>query len=77
MKCPFCSDYMEEGVIQSPQVLSLQDGKHFFNVPFLRKGAIILSKFSLLRGSAVQAFCCRKCEKIVIDYIRGSCDLNL
>ena len=39
-------------------------------------GAVVLSELSMMRGSAVLAFLCRDCEKIVIDCAEGRSDLN-
>ena len=76
MNCPYCNEEMVEGVIQSPQEISWQHKRHFFGKADFHKGSIVLSKLSFLRGSAVKAQCCRKCEKIVIDYGNNNCDLN-
>ncbi|KPU44152.1 hypothetical protein OXPF_23200 [Oxobacter pfennigii] len=76
MNCPYCGMDMEAGVIQSPHEINWLPKKHFFGRAEFHKGSIILSEFSYLRGSAAKAYLCRNCEKIVIDYKDGSCDLN-
>ncbi len=76
MKCPYCGEEMEQGVIQSPHEISWDKKKRFFGRAEFHEGAVVLSAFSMLRGSAAIAHCCRKCEKIVIDFKDGSCDAN-
>lgn len=76
MQCPYCNEDMQAGVIQSPHELSWKDKKHFFGRAMFHEGSIVLSELSYMRGSAVRAYCCRHCEKIVIDYRDGHCDLN-
>ena len=76
MICPYCNEEMEAGVIQSPHQISWKRKRRAFNRAEFYEGSIILSELSILRGSAAQAFCCRKCEKIIIDYRNGNCDMN-
>ena len=63
MTCPYCNNVMEEGIIQSPQELSWKD-------------SLVLSKLSLMKGSAVKALLCRKCMKVIIDCANKESDLN-
>ena len=44
--------------------------------PKNQEDSVLLSDMSLTRGSAVEAFLCRDCQKIIIDYTDGNCDLN-
>ncbi len=76
MKCPYCGAEMEAGIIQSPHELAWNDKKYFAARARLHQGSVVLSELSMLKGSAVIAHCCRKCEKIVIDYRNGTCDMN-
>ncbi|WP_315120807.1 PF20097 family protein [uncultured Clostridium sp.] len=76
MKCPYCGEEMEQGVIQSPHEISWKNKKSYIGRAKFHEGSIILSKLYMLQGSAVIANCCRKCEKIIIDYKDGSCDMN-
>ena len=71
MQCPYCGKTMEEGLIQSPQELAWLPGR---KRPLL--GAVVLSELSMMRGSAVLAFLCRDCGKIMIDCAEGRSDLN-
>ena len=78
MQCPYCGREMEEGLIQGPQELSWLPGK---KRPLLGRaqfhdGAVVLSELSMLKGSAVLAFLCRDCEKVVIDCAGGLSDFN-
>ena len=40
------------------------------------KDSIVLSKLSLMKGSAVKAYLCRKCMKVIIDCADEKSDLN-
>lgn len=76
MICPYCGEEMEQGVIQSPHEISWKYKKSLFGRAGFHKGSIVLSKLSMLKGSATIAHCCRKCQKIIIDYKDGNCDIN-
>lgn len=78
MKCPYCSCEMEKGMIQSLQELNWRGGEQrkVFTRSFLHKNTVILSKLSMMKGSACLAFNCPRCEKIIIDYANGNADLN-
>ncbi len=69
MRCPYCSEDMKRGVIESPHEINWkpQKAKLFANALF-HKDAIILSEVSFFKGSCVIAYCCEKCKKIIIDY---------
>lgn len=77
MKCPYCDKEMELGVISSPQELSWIKGekKPFFAKAEFHDGAVVLSEVSFMKGSAVTAYLCRDCEKVIIDYSRKSSEV--
>lgn len=78
MRCPYCDIEMEKGLIHSNQELSWIKGekRKFFTRAFLHEDAVVLSELSLLKGSAVVAYCCADCKKIIIDYSDETSDLN-
>lgn len=78
MKCPYCSNEMEEGIIQSPQEISWKRGvkRPLAGRAQFHEGSIVLSELSLMKGSAVKAFLCRNCMKVIIDYSDEGSDLN-
>ena len=78
MKCPYCSNEMEEGIIQSPQEISWKKGvkRPLAGRAQFHEGSIVLSELSLMKGSAVKAFLCRTCMKVIIDYSDEGSDLN-
>ncbi len=78
MKCPYCSKEMEKGLIQSPQELAWLEGekKHMISRASVYEGSVILSKFSYFKGSAVTAFLCRNCKKVLVDYADPASDFN-
>jgi hypothetical protein len=78
MKCPYCYNQMEIGRLQSPHELAWLKGlkRPFLNRSFLHRGSVILSKKSIMHGSAVKAFCCGTCQKVIIDYSDRRSDLN-
>ena len=72
MNCPYCSNEMELGLIQSAQELAWTKGetKRAFRIAGTTKDAVILSPLNLKNmatGCAVKAHLCRSCRKIVID----------
>ncbi len=78
MKCPYCGGEMESGLIQSGNELAwLPVSKRKLAARAqLYDGSVVLSEYSFLHGSAVTAWLCRSCEKVIIDYAGGKCDLN-
>lgn len=72
MECPYCNKEMEKGVIQSQQEIAWHKEKHMFIRADMHKGSICLSQFSFLKGSSVDAWLCRDCNKIIIDYAETS-----
>lgn len=76
MNCPYCNEKIEKGFIQSAQELSWKNKKSFINKASLNPGSIMLSEFSILKGSAIISYCCRRCEKITIDFENQKCDYN-
>ena len=78
MKCPYCNKEMEEGIIQSPQEISWKKGikRHVVGRAQFHEGSVVLSELSFMKGSAVKAFLCRICMKVIIDYSDEKSDLN-
>ena len=78
MKCPYCKNVMELGFIQSTQEISWKKGdkKPLIGRAQFHKGSVILSELSFLKGSAVTAFLCRECKKVIIDYSDDNSDFN-
>lgn len=78
MKCPYCNKEMEKGLIQSAQEISWLKGekKHLLLTSDLHEGSVVLSKKSFIKGSAVTAFLCRDCQKVVIDFSNEQSDYN-
>ena len=69
---------MEYGLIQSSSPigwLKTEKRKLFYN-PDLYEGSVTLSAMSMLKGSAVVAYNCPDCKKIIIDYGDPMSDLN-
>ena len=78
MKCPYCGAETERGVISSPHEISWIKGEKrpFFGRAEFHEGSVVLSELSFTRGSAVVAFLCRECKKVIIDYGQEHSDLN-
>ena len=77
MKCPYCDGEMEKGLIQSPHEIGWIPGGYrqiLGRAEF--HGGVVLSELSIFKGSAVTAWLCRGCEKVIIDYAGGKADLN-
>lgn len=78
MKCPYCNNEMEKGLIQSSQEIAWLKGekKRLFGRAAFHDGSVVLSELSFLKGSAVTAFLCRSCKKVLIDYSDERSDFN-
>lgn len=78
MNCPYCGGEMDKGLIHSNHELSWIKGekRKFFTRAFLHEDAVVLSELSYWKGSAVVAYHCTRCKKILIDYGDESSDLN-
>lgn len=78
MKCPYCDNVMQKGLIQSPQELSWIKGekRKLLGRASLYKDSVVLSELSMMKGSACIAYNCPNCKKIIIDYADGNIDLN-
>ena len=69
MKCPYCQGEMEQGLIQSTKEICWIPGekRRVFAAAALHEGSVVLSEFDFFRGSAVVAWLCRACRKVIID----------
>ena len=78
MNCPYCGNEMEEGLIQSPYELywTAGDRRKFLAKAKFHDKAVMLSEYSFVKGSAMKAFLCRNCQKVIVDYAQGKADLN-
>ena len=73
MKCPYCGNEMEIGLIQSPHEIAWTKGnkKYTFSLGRFHKGSVTLCPLTLKTfagGCSVEAFLCRSCKKVIIDY---------
>lgn len=77
MRCPYCGDAMEAGVIQSAQEINWHPGRRrVVNAAWLHPDSLVLSRRNFLKGSAVEAWMCRRCGKIIIDSADPRSDRN-
>ena len=78
MTCPYCNYLMEEGIIQRSQEISWKKGikRPMFGRAGFHEDSLVLSKLSIMKGSAVKAYLCRKCMKVIIDCGDEKSDLN-
>lgn len=69
MNCPYCNREMESGVIQSPNEIAWKKKKALiFGAAMLQESSVVLSEVSFFKGSAVTAYLCRHCKKVIINY---------
>ncbi|MDR1160668.1 MAG: PF20097 family protein [Syntrophomonadaceae bacterium] len=66
MTCPKCGGEMETGIIQGGQMLIWTPKKHKISMHPRNDGKDIVLDKNFLAGAAVEAFCCRKCDFIMI-----------
>ena len=67
MKCPYCTNEMEQGLIASPEPINWLKEEHFINQPKKDQGEIQLAKASMGKRATIEAWLCRSCKKIIID----------
>lgn len=67
MKCPYCEEEMDWGVVQSAKQVFWSEKKHkvFFN-PNESQGDISIAPFGW-NGCATPGFYCKRCRKVIID----------
>ena len=68
MRCPYCGFKMEKGVIRSDHEINWSDKKYFFNRAQFHPSSVLLAELHFLRGTSVEAWLCRSCKKVIIDY---------
>ena len=68
MKCPYCNETMEKGVIESSEPINFMKEVRFINRAKERKGEFNLSNPPFGGHAYVDVWLCRSCRKIVIDY---------
>lgn len=71
MKCPFCYGEMEEGVIQSGQIVLWAKKKHIISLN-PKEGEVELSR-NLMGYCSIPAWICKSCKKVVADYSKTEC----
>ena len=74
MNCPYCNSEMKNGVIQSQHEIKWQKSRRIFM--YKSENDITLSALNIWKGSAVRAFLCEECRKVIIDYADATCDMN-
>ena len=68
--CPYCDGELETGYIQCRDgVIWTKKKRKVAALPSLSKSSITLSwGGGVFSGASVVAYCCRSCEKIIINY---------
>ena len=72
MKCPYCGFEMEKGMIRSDHEINWSDKKYFFNRAQFHPKSVLLGDLHFLRGTEVEAWLCRSCQKVIIDYAENT-----
>lgn len=68
MKCPYCNKDMQQGVIKSNHILRWKKTGSLINRSKAHDHAVRLSRGSFVKGESAEAWLCRDCCKVVIDY---------
>lgn len=70
MKCPYCDKEMELGYIQCRDGVIWGPKKQLIaSLALFGKGSFILKNGASESGRTVYAHRCKKCKKIIIDYL--------
>ncbi len=64
--CPFCGLEMEKGLLQGGNILVWVKKKHHLSL-LPREGEVLLDR-TYVTNSAVPAWICKKCKKIIMEY---------
>lgn len=67
MKCPYCQCEMEQGYIQSRDGLAWTKKEHFV-IAFAPYTSDSLQIGNRRDGKSAEAYLCKNCKKILIDY---------
>ena len=67
LDCPYCKGKMESGVIQSPNEIAWKPKKSLLGAAVFQQTSVVLAEKSFWKGSAVTAYLCRCCNKVIID----------
>lgn len=71
MKCPYCNAEMEKGYFLNPKMAitwypeDVHPPMTIFDEP---EGSVKLTKIPSWRRARKEAYCCKSCRKIVIEY---------
>ena len=66
MNCPVCNQEMEQGFVQSGNIMIW--AKKIHKISLLPKDGDVLLWKNYLKSSAIPASICKECKKITIDY---------
>lgn len=66
MKCPYCNNEMESGLLQGMHRVAWVKKKHKLSL-FPKQGEILLEN-NEFKDFVLSAQICKKCRKIVVDY---------
>lgn len=66
MQCPFCNGAMEQGFLQSGNMLVWVKKKHYLSL--LPKDGEVLLDRNYLSGATIPAWICKSCKKLVAEY---------
>ena len=67
MKCPYCSEEMEKGLIESSEPINFMKEVRFVNRADENKGEFNLAKAPFGGRAALEVWLGRSCRKIVVD----------
>ena len=71
MKCPYCGGEMEAGILEGERYLLWAKKPH--KISYRPKEGEVLLGEKTINAVAVEAFICKQCRKITVDYS----DLNV
>ena len=67
MKCPVCNAEMEKGYVQYYRTMAWVKKKHQLSLE-PREGELCMKNWNPLSYGCLDAYICRSCEKIIMDY---------
>lgn len=69
MQCPYCNEEMKKGYIQSPRHKIFWGEEKCSGILTTPADNDITLSRGILSEPAVESYCCKKCKKIIIEFL--------
>ena len=66
MRCPFCTEEMEKGLLQAGNMIVWVRKKHYVSL-LPKEGEVLLGR-NFLTGVTLPSWICKNCRKVITEY---------